>query len=141
MSVQKTRRAVEDVQRSIDSGYKPRQRTLFHDLLNNPEEEELTASGHHHRRPTIDEMAEEAFSICAAASDTTGNAMTVAAYHVITNPAIYTRLRKELLAKFPDPESEIGYAELEKLPYLTGVVKEGLRFENLLSHTFICHEN
>ena len=81
-------------------------------------------------------MAEEAFSICAAASDTTGNAMTVAAYHVITNPAIYARLRKELLAKFPDSESEIGYVELEKLPYLTGVVKEGLRCEPHFTHFF-----
>lgn len=73
-------------------------------------------------------MAEEAFSICAAASDTTGNALTVAVYHVVTNPAIYANLRAELLERFPKDDEALRFTELEKLPYLTGVVKEGLRF-------------
>ncbi len=133
---QKTRRAVETIQQSIDSGYKPRQRTIFHELCDPQSQDPVSVSGRNRRRPTIDEMAEEAFSICAAASDTTGNAMEVAAYHVITNPAIYSKLRGELLERFPDDDDYDGsavlsFAELEKLPYLTGVVKEGLRFVHL----------
>jgi len=45
----------------------------------------------------------------------------------VTHPDIYQKLRKELLGAFPDPDQPIPFTELEKLPYLTGVVKEGLR--------------
>ena len=72
-------------------------------------------------------MEEEASDLCVAASETVGNAMTVATYHVITNPEIYANLRKELIEAFPDPSAEIGFAALEKLPYLTGVIREGQR--------------
>lgn len=77
-------------------------------------------------------MAEEAFNMCVAAADTTGNAMTVATYHVIINPNIYERLTGELEEAFPDPDAAAGktqlpYSALEKLPYLTAVIKEGQR--------------
>jgi len=111
------------VQRNIDSGYKPRQRTIFHELL-----DPQSAVPEHHHRPSIDEMAEESLSMCTAALDTTGNALTVAAYHVITNPEIYGKLRQELLERFPENDkTPLPFVELEKLPYLTGVVREGLR--------------
>jgi cytochrome P450 len=77
--------------------------------------------------PTIEDMAEEAFSICVAASDTTGSAMTVAAHHVINNPDIHATLIRELREAFTDAGANLPYAALEKLPYLTGVIKEGQR--------------
>jgi cytochrome P450 len=72
-------------------------------------------------------MADEAFDFLTAASDTAGNAMTVATHHVITNPQIYERVKRELRSRFPDPNAKLDFTELEKLPYLTAVVKEGLR--------------
>ena len=72
-------------------------------------------------------MAEEAFNICIAAADTTGNAMTVAAYHVITHPEMYEKLANELEAAFPDSRKRIDFVELEKLPYLSAVIREGQR--------------
>ncbi len=72
-------------------------------------------------------MVGEAFAICTAASDTTGNAMTVAAYHVITSPQIYAKLKAELTEAFPEGTSGMSFTMLERLPYLTGVVKEGQR--------------
>jgi cytochrome P450 len=68
--------------------------------------------------PTPDQIKDEAYSILAAAADTTGNAMTVAAYHVVNNPEIYKRLSAELEEAFPDPEAKLSFAVLEKLPYL-----------------------
>jgi cytochrome P450 len=62
-----------------------------------------------------------------AAADTTGNAMTMAAFHIVTNPIIYGRLILELREAFPDPTAELSFTELEKLPYLTGIIKEGQR--------------
>ena len=53
--------------------------------------------------------------------------MEMAAYHVVTNSDIYDKLKKELHEAFPDPNTTLDYNTLEKLPYLTGVVKEGQR--------------
>jgi hypothetical protein len=53
-----------------------------------------------------------------AAADTTGNGMTVAAYHVVNNQAIYKKLRAVLKTVFPNPDSRLNFTELEKLPYL-----------------------
>jgi len=44
--------------------------------------------------------------------------MTVAAYNVVINPAIYEKLTVELKAAFPNPDEKLEYLKLEKLPYL-----------------------
>jgi cytochrome P450 len=68
--------------------------------------------------PSVDDIKDEAYSVLAAAADTTGNAMTVAAYHVTNNPEIYKKLYAELEAAFPDANATLDFATLEKLPYL-----------------------
>lgn len=68
--------------------------------------------------PTPDQIKDEAYSILAAAADTTGNAMTVAAYHVVINPQIYRTLVAELKTAFPNKTDALEYKTLEKLPYL-----------------------
>jgi cytochrome P450 len=68
--------------------------------------------------PAVDDIKDEAYGILAAAADTTGNGMTVAAYNVVNNPTIYKKLRAELKAAFPDPNSKLAFVELERLPYL-----------------------
>ncbi|CZS93103.1 uncharacterized protein RCO7_07846 [Rhynchosporium graminicola] len=77
--------------------------------------------------PTVEEIKDEALAVLAAAADTTGNAMTVSAYNVVSNPEIYKRVCAELQAAFPNADDILDYAILEKLPYLTGIIKEGLR--------------
>jgi cytochrome P450 len=71
--------------------------------------------------PTVDQIKDEAYSTLGAAADTTGNAMTVATYHVVSNQLIYERLKAELKAAFPDPQVRLSFVELEKLPYLVNV--------------------
>ena len=78
----------------------------------------LTTSRDNPIPPTPDQIKDEAYSLLAAASDTTGNAMTVAARHVVSNPAIYKTLTDELRTAFPDPWVIMDYPALEKLPYL-----------------------
>ncbi|KAH7395782.1 cytochrome P450 monooxygenase-like protein [Cadophora sp. MPI-SDFR-AT-0126] len=109
---------VRAVKANMESGKKLDKPSIFPALLAPPEG--IPA-------PSVEEIKDEALSILAAAADTTGNAMTVAAYNVVNNPEIYKQLREELVAAFPNAEDELDYATLEKLPYLTGVVKEGLR--------------
>ena len=80
-----------------------------------------------YRIPTTWQLKDEAYSVLVAAADTTGNAMTVAAFNVLYEQEIYSNLVAELLARFPHQTSDLPFVELEKLPYLTAVIKEGLR--------------
>jgi len=105
----------------MDAGVKDESRTtIFHQLL-----DPNATEGH--VVPSVDNMRDESFVILSAATDTTGNAMTIAMYEVVTNPAIYAKLAAELNAAFPDPSVTLDFITLEKLPYLTAVIKEGLR--------------
>ena len=85
--------------------------TIFHQLLN----PNITEG---HVVPSVDELKDEAYIIVAAAADTTGNAMTIAAYNVISNEAIYRKLVAELREAFPDPNVKLDFVLLEKLSYL-----------------------
>lgn len=121
---------MEDVQLRIERGIKPRRKTIFHNLL----DPELNLTG---QLPTTDYMADEAFSLGAAASDTSGNVMTVATYHTIKNPQIYESVKRELREAFPDPTQRLAFKDLEKLPYLGGIVKEGQRCVTSLNVTLL----
>jgi hypothetical protein len=86
------------------------------------------AAAEGHIVPRTADLADEAFAICTAAADTTGNAMGMAAYRTITNPEIYGKVKKELQEAFPDVSAPMKFTDLEKLPYLTGIIKEGQRY-------------
>ncbi|OCL03287.1 hypothetical protein AOQ84DRAFT_368516 [Glonium stellatum] len=115
-SQKNTRNQVEEVKSKIAAGIKPERKTIFHQLLD-PD----TYEGH--MVPSLDELAEESFVVCTATSDTTSNAMTIAMYNVVTNPVIYENLKKELRNKFLNKEAMLSFKTLEKLPYLTVVIK------------------
>ncbi|KAH0536015.1 hypothetical protein FGG08_007082, partial [Glutinoglossum americanum] len=95
------REQIVAIKAAVDAHAKPPSRiTIFHHLLN-PHATEG------HVVPTVDDLKYEAFSLVAGTSDTTGNALTIAAYHVVANPAIYARLAAELAAAFPDPAAPL----------------------------------
>jgi cytochrome P450 len=77
--------------------------------------------------PTVPQIKDESYSIVAAAADTTGNAMTVACFNICSQPDVYKKLVDELTTTFPDDSGRLDFLTLEKLPYLTGVVKEAIR--------------
>ncbi|EXJ92276.1 hypothetical protein A1O3_00826 [Capronia epimyces CBS 606.96] len=56
-----------------------------------------------------------------AGTDSTGMNLATILYRLAQNPAYYLRLRDEILAADP------SFDDLQSLPYLRGVVKEGLR--------------
>lgn len=93
--------------------------TVFHELLNNPNlppDQKGTARLH-----------DEAQLVVAAGITTIGWALSVGAFHIINQPLIFTRLRQELEEAIPDPSNPPTWVELEKLPYLTGCIREGIR--------------
>lgn len=93
---------------------------MFHQML----DPDITGG---HVAPSNSDPADEALSITAAAADSTGNAMSYAIFNVVTNPPVYEKVKSELREAFPDPNERLRVAVLEKLPYLTGIVKESQR--------------
>ena len=72
-------------------------------------------------------MKYEAIQFVSAGTDTVSNTMHVITYHVIANPVILQRLREEIQTIQPSPARPVKLAQLERLPYLTAVILEGLR--------------
>lgn len=103
---------IENVKRKINEGRDVGRQTIFTTLLSEKDKPEGF------QVPTTWELKDEAYSVLVAAADTTGNAMTVAAFNVLHNPEIYQNLSSELRSNFPDPGSELPFVKLEKLPYL-----------------------
>lgn len=67
-----------------------------------------------------------------AGTDSIATTMRVTLLHVVTNPAVYQRLRAELdeasaSGQIGDKDSIIKYAEAKQLPYLQAVIREGMR--------------
>ncbi|MCJ1462746.1 hypothetical protein MMC07_001349 [Pseudocyphellaria aurata] len=77
---------------------------------------------------SLSRLQDEAVIIVMAGINTTKTTMCIACFHTLSNPSIYQRLRQELTNAFPDPTMRPSLPELEKLPYLTAVIQESLRF-------------
>ncbi|KAK7937318.1 cytochrome P450 [Apiospora aurea] len=96
--------------------------TLVHAIVqSNLPEPELR-----HRR-----VAEEVASITGAGFESTAAVMRVTLFHIYSSPAILGRLRRELRSSgygskgaYP---ADLDWTKLQQLPYLTGVLHEGLR--------------
>ncbi|KAH9174685.1 putative P450 monooxygenase [Lactarius sanguifluus] len=85
--------------------------------------------------PSRQSLMDEAGILLGAGADTVGVALTTITHHVLHNPATLERLRSELRAAWPVLENVPRYEMLEKLPYLTAVIKEGLRmFPSAVAH-------
>lgn len=78
-------------------------------------------------RPTIDELSADSLLLLMAGTDTTAHALTIATYNVLREPNVLRKLKAELRAAILNKDSWAECAELEKLPYLRGVIKESLR--------------
>ena len=95
-------------------------RSIFHHILTSdlPEPEKDPAR-----------LKREAFALLAAGTITTAGTLALITYFVLENSTIQNRLRedlKEVTACYPGQVPR--WADLEKIPYLTGCIKEGLRF-------------
>jgi cytochrome P450 len=61
--------------------------------------------------------------------------ISLAIYYILAKPEIHARLREELVAAMPDPTKTLSVPELESLPYLSAIIKEGM-FSAPLSFNF-----
>lgn len=72
-------------------------------------------------------LEHESVSIVGAGFDTTREILAIISYHVLANPDINRKLHDELHTAIPDPAQIPSWAQLQKLPYLTACIEEGLR--------------
>ncbi|KIW11714.1 hypothetical protein PV08_11016 [Exophiala spinifera] len=73
-------------------------------------------------------LIDEGVLIATAGSETTAWAITITTYHVMKNPEVRERLREELReVEIPKGDTVAPWTNLEHLPYLTAVIKEGVR--------------
>ncbi|KFY37873.1 hypothetical protein V494_04603 [Pseudogymnoascus sp. VKM F-4513 (FW-928)] len=109
------------VKKEIDEGRdKMKHKTIFHQLLD-------PNASEGHVVPDVKGLTEEMITLIGAGWETTAHAMTMITYYVVSNPDVYRKLVAELTTAFPDQKTNLEYLKLEKLPYLTSVIKEGLR--------------
>jgi cytochrome P450 len=76
---------------------------------------------------TVQRVKAEGYNILGAGFETTGNMLVHLTYNILADKSIHERLIKELEEAIPDPESIPSYQILEKLPFLTAIIKETLR--------------
>lgn len=93
-----------------------KQRTIFHEIVESdiPEEEKR-----------IQRLADEADVVMAAGTGTTAETLAVMCFHILNDPDILERLTKEIQPVTQN--GQLRWQDLEQLPYLTAVIKEGLR--------------
>ncbi len=93
--------------------------TIFHSLIRNPNLSKADK--------TDERLLDEARVLLGAGTDTTANTLAWTTYHILANPPVIARLRKELVDAIPDLENMPPLNQLEALPYLTAVIQEGIR--------------
>ena len=111
-----TRQQIKDIlsgqnAKSMDTSHP----TIFHDIL---------ASNLPSHELSLARLTDEAISLNGAGMETTKWTLTVGVFHILDQHAVQARLKAELAEAMPDPSTIIPWVELEKLPYLSGVVAE-----------------
>jgi cytochrome P450 len=76
---------------------------------------------------TFSRVHDESGVILQAGTESISRSLTIAAFHLAYQPSMREKLREELRSLLPTPTSTATWAQLEQLPYLTGVVYECLR--------------
>lgn len=72
-------------------------------------------------------MMKEAYLLVGAGLDTTAHTLMSITYHLLANPPVLRKLKAELAAAIPDSSVLPTCKRVESLPYLTGVIQEGIR--------------
>ncbi|KAF7164597.1 hypothetical protein CNMCM5623_009054 [Aspergillus felis] len=78
---------------------------------------------------TMKRLVDEGLVITIAGTETSARALSVGLFYLIQNKSLITKLRAEVAAAVPHDQSPDTWTlkQLERLPFLTGCVKEALR--------------
>jgi cytochrome P450 len=98
--------------------------TIFHEILNSdlPDKEK-----------SFDRLWQDGTVTVIAGTLTTAAALSEITFHLLQQPEDLIKLKTELSKVIPEPGSLPATSKLEQLPYLTAIIKEGLRLSNGIS--------
>ncbi|KAJ6076326.1 benzoate 4-monooxygenase cytochrome P450 [Penicillium canescens] len=82
---------------------------------------------------TLARLSDEAKFLLVAGTDAPSQVMALTMYHILRNSHVCNRLKEELQTALPDAGANPTWVELERLPYLTAVIKEGLRLSAVVT--------
>ena len=114
------------IDRVLDHKDESKHTTVFHSLRDNPD---LPAEEKNRPR-----LVAEAASLDGAGTLTTAHMLTIASYHIMSNPTVRKNLMAELESAMPDPNHCPGTQALEHLPYFSAVMNEALRLSYGVLH-------
>ena len=78
---------------------------------------------------SVDRLTKEAQVLLGAGTASTARTLDFICYYILANEKIKTTLQNELRGVMSEyPEKVPSWADLEKLPYLQALIKEGLRY-------------
>ncbi|KAI9705392.1 MAG: hypothetical protein M1820_005222 [Bogoriella megaspora] len=91
--------------------------------------EQILSSGLPAAELSKERLVQEGLVFIGAGTETTARALSLISYYLVDKPHILEEVHKELDPVFEGlvPGQVPSWASLEKLPYLTAVIKEGLR--------------
>ncbi|KAI8951099.1 cytochrome P450 [Xylaria longipes] len=115
---------VANIKADIDSGVREKNDTVFGSLL----ESELPE-----KEKSIARLTDEAAALLTAGSETVSWTLTVITYHLLDKPQLLERLKSEISEAIDSSGQLPSWSFLEKLPYLSAVIMEGLRLSYGLS--------
>jgi cytochrome P450 len=79
------------------------------------------------KEKSVNRLAEEARVIISAGSITTAHFLTLTIYHILANDDLHQTLQAELDKAKTASSGTLSMQDLEQLPYLNAVIKEGYR--------------
>ncbi|KKY13050.1 putative cytochrome p450 [Diplodia seriata] len=83
--------------------------------------------------PEVSKLMEKR-GVLGAGTETTSNTLGNLVFHVLSNPAVHSRLKHELRScSAAPPDQLVDFRTLDKLPYLTVVIQETLRIASPVS--------
>lgn len=88
-----------------------------------------------------DDLFQEAFEQILAGSDTTAAAIRIILLYIMTHPRVYAKLQAEIdettkSGAAPAPPAVVSDIEARKMPYLSAVVREGMRVHPPVANLF-----
>lgn len=87
---------------------------------------------------SVERLSKEAQVLLGAGTVSTARTLDFICYYVLANENIHRKLQSELADIMANYPAQIPlFVQLEKLPYLTALIKEGLRYV-LLADSSLC---
>jgi cytochrome P450 len=108
-----------EVTQIVNSKKKSEVESIFQNLLDNPDLPK--------EEKTVQRLADEGEILIAAGNETTAKTLSYMTFYILNTPGVLEKLREELKTVMPTAKHMPTWTELEKLPYLTAVIMEGLR--------------